>query len=143
MLLVVLGSSIPEPTLAVSVITVPDAVPAVTFRTMLRLALALAAREATEQVIVVAVALQLHPAGPLPETYVVFAGIGSLNVAPGPAAGPLLLTTWVNVMLLPAITVSAEGVLVTAISAVIAEATPVVTVAVLLARFGSFVPDKA
>jgi hypothetical protein len=64
---------------------------------MLRLALAFAASEAAEHVIVVAVALQLHPAGPLPETYVVFAGMGSVNVIPGPAAGPLLVTTCVSV----------------------------------------------
>src|SRR5208282_1669583 len=95
----VFGSSTPETTLAVSLITVPFDVPAATVTTTEIVAFAPeASAAAKEQVMVfgveVVMRLQVHP-GPLAETKVVFVGRFSVTVVFGEAAGPLLVTTCV------------------------------------------------
>src|SRR5579863_2524549 len=78
LLLLVFGSSTPETTLTVSLITVPAAVPAITFTTTLIVALFPdASAVGEEQVIVFGVVVvtreQVHPAGPFADTKLVFA----------------------------------------------------------------------
>ena len=93
-LLLVFGSSMSEATLTTSLITVPAAVPAITFTTTVIVAFAPDASVAAAQVMVV-VPEQVHPAGPLAETKDVLAGRPSVKVTLGEAAGPLLVTTCV------------------------------------------------
>jgi len=66
---------------------------------------------------------------------VVFAGVGSLSVAVVQLLGPLLVTTCVYVMLLPAVTGLGLPVFVTVRSQ--RSPTPTITVVVLLLEFGS------
>ena len=96
LLLVGFGSGVVELTLAVSVICVPDAVPAATVKTGLKLALLPAASDAMVQVIVPALpnggSVQDQPAGVVIEKKVVFAGSVSAKVTFAAAEGPLLVT---------------------------------------------------
>ena len=95
-----------ELTLAVSEITVPDAVPAATCRTGLKVAVAPAASKAIVQVMVPALPTlgveQDQPAGVVIDTNVVLAGSVSVKLTEAAAAGPLLVTTCVYEMLFPA-----------------------------------------
>src|SRR5579863_10432936 len=94
-----LGSMASEPTDAVSVRTVPLAVPAVTFATRVNVPEVSAAMSALLQttlpVAPTAVFRQLHPAGAVNDASVVFAGIVATTVALSAALGPLLVTTCV------------------------------------------------
>ena len=80
--------------------------------------------------------MQAQP-DPASDTNVVFAGRVSVKTTVVAAAGPLLVTVWVYVMLLPAVTGFGLAELVTLRSACVALATPIVTVAELLFRFVS------
>ena len=90
---------------------------------------------------------EAHPLGTTRETNVAFTvaalllAVFSVKTKPEAVPGPLLVTTAVIVKLEPARTVGEDAVLVTARSACVAVPTVVMTVAVLLARFGSFVPE--
>lgn len=138
LLFAVFGSLTAELTLAVSLIAVPAAVPAVTVTTYVMVAGVLAARLGFVQVSVAGV--QVHPAGPVRETKVVFAGAVSVKVTLLAVLGPALFTTCVYVMLLPACTGTGLGVLVTERSAELVTST--FTVTLLLALFGSWVDEE-
>ena len=93
LLLAKFGSDIEELTLAVSLIAVPAAVPAFTCTMYVKFAGALAARDGSVQVSVARV--HVHPAGPVNDTAVVFAGRVSVNVTVLLAVlGPALFTVW-------------------------------------------------
>src|SRR5271163_1146437 len=79
--------------------------------------------------------VQLHPEGAAIETNVVLAGIGATTVALSAALGPLLVTTCVYVMLLPAATGFGDALSVTFRSAL--ETTVATLVAVSLRRLAS------
>ena len=93
------GSLTEELPMAVSVITVPFAVPAVTFVTREKVAAVLPAIfrsvQTTLPVLPTGGVVQLQLAGAAMETNVVFAGMASTNEALSAALGPLLVTTWV------------------------------------------------
>ena len=93
------GSVTEELTVTVSVITVPFAVPAVTFVIRLKVAAVLPAifksLQTTLPVPPTGGVVQLQLAGAAMETNVVFAGIASTNDALSAALGPLLVTIWV------------------------------------------------
>src|SRR5271163_4514199 len=98
----VFGSSTPETTLAVLVMIVPFAVPAVTVTTTVIVAVfpdGSGGSVVSEQLMVFGVVVVMrehaHPVGPVAETKVVFAGRLSVTEVFGEAAGPLLVTTWV------------------------------------------------
>ena len=94
-----MGSIAEEPTDTVPVITVPFAVPAVTFTTRVNVpavdAAMLALVQTTFPVALTAVLRQLHPAGATMDTNVVLAGIEATTVALSAALGPLFVTTCV------------------------------------------------
>ena len=94
------GSVIAELMLAVSLIAVPAAAPAFTVTPKVMVAGELGARERFVQMSVARV--QVHPAGPVNDDRVVFAGSVSVNVTLVAVLGPALLTTCVYVMVLPA-----------------------------------------
>jgi hypothetical protein len=136
------GSVVLEETLAVSVITVPDAVPPITVTTTVNVVEAPTANEG----FVHEIEMPVHVQPPVPdvlaaETKVVFAGSASVNASVLAVLGPLFVMTTVYVMLLPASTGLGEATFVIVRLAVFAAPTIVRTVAVLFARFGSFVPD--
>src|SRR5271170_7056294 len=87
-----LGSVVAELTEAVSLITVPAAVPAVTFTVYVMVAVP-GAKLGSVQVNVTSV--QVHPADPVSETAFVFAGSASVKVTLVAVLGPLLVTTCV------------------------------------------------
>lgn len=130
--------------LAVSEITVPEAVPDATFTTSVNVDVAPGA-----SVPIVHVTFppepglgQLHTVPVCAnEKNVVFVGTVSLNVTVVAAEGPWFVTVMTYVMLFPACTGFGEAALVTTMFAVLAAATSVTTVAVLFARFGSLDPD--
>src|ERR1700676_1722791 len=81
------GSGVEAETSAVSVIEVPEAVPALTCTTTVNVAVALTASAGVVQVRFPAATEQLHPPGiGVSETKVVLAGIASLKVIPVAAA---------------------------------------------------------
>jgi len=88
-----LESVIDEVTLAVSLIAVPAAVPAVTVRTYVIVPEVLGAMLGLVHVRVAST--QVHPAVPLKENAVVFAGRFSVSVTLVAVLGPLLVTTCV------------------------------------------------
>lgn len=87
--------------------------------------------------------LQAHPAGPVSETAVVFAGTGSLKLTVVAAAGPLLVTVCAYVILLPAVTGFGLAELVTLKSACVPPATAMPRVTVLSAGFESLDAEPA
>ena len=99
LLLAEFGSAAEEPTAAVSVMTVPFAVPAFTFTTKLKVAELSPAMftllQTTLPVPPTGGVRQLHPAGTAMDTNVVFAGTVATMVALSAALGPLLVTTCV------------------------------------------------
>src|SRR5579864_2102142 len=97
LLLFGLGSIVVEETFAVSVMTVPEAVPAFTVTTTVNVVEAPEARVAFEQVSVPLTTEQLQPAAGagVAETNVVFAGIASLKATVLAVAAPLFVTTTV------------------------------------------------
>lgn len=100
MLFAKLESVVEELTVAVLLIAVPAAVPAVTFSTMEKLAEPVAKLELSVQVMVPAFptagVVHDHPAGGVPmDANVVFAGVTSVRVAPVAVLGPALVTTCV------------------------------------------------
>lgn len=99
LLLVGFGSLVVALTFAVSEITVPDGVPAVTWSTGLKVAVAPKASDAMVQVMVpvppTAGVTQDQPAGVGKDTKVVFAGNVSVKLTVAAAAGPLFVTTCV------------------------------------------------
>src|SRR5208282_5256017 len=102
-----LGSGVEEAMLAVSEITVPEAVPEVTLRTIAKVEVAKAAKELSVQVIVpvkpTGRVLQSQPEGGVNAApRVVLTGMVSVNTAEEAAEGPLLVTTAVMVTLEPA-----------------------------------------
>ena len=126
-LLLGFGSVVVEETLAVSVITVPEAVPEFTVKTTANVAEEPEASVAFEQVSVPPTTEQVQPVvgDGVAETNVVFAGMASLKATVLAAAAPLFLTTTVYVMLLPAITGLGESVFVIERSAVVDKPTVV------------------
>jgi len=94
-----LGSDTDELTVAVSVITVPFAVPAFTFTIIEKVAAVLpgilSSVHTTLPVPPLPGVVQVQPAGAEMETSVVFAGIASASVALSAALGPLLVTNCV------------------------------------------------
>ena len=86
------GSLVDELTLAVSLIAVPAAVPAVTFNTYVIVAVP-GARLVSVQVRVPTV--HVHPAGPVSETTLVLAGSVSVRLTLVALLGPALVTTCV------------------------------------------------
>jgi hypothetical protein len=96
------GSVTPEFTTTVSLIAVPAAVPAATVTTNVIVAGEPGANDGSVHVSVASV--QVQPDGPERETPVVFVGSDSVTVMPVAVLGPVLLTTCVYVMLLPACT---------------------------------------
>src|ERR1017187_2580851 len=98
-LLFELGSLTDELAVAVSVITVPLAVPEFTFTIREKVAAVLPAMVNVEQTTLPVAAgagvVQVQPAGAAIETKVVLAGIVSTRVALSAALGPLSVTTWV------------------------------------------------
>src|SRR5580700_4574349 len=98
-LLVELGSLTDELTVAVSTITVPLVVPAVTFTTIEKVAavlpVMLKVEHTTLPVPPAPGVVQIQPAGAEMETKVVLAGTACTNVAVSAALGPLLVTTCV------------------------------------------------
>jgi len=86
---------------AVSVMLVPEGVPAFTCRTRVKVPVLFTARfPVAEHVIVpvpptVGVVPQVHPAGGVIDWKFVFGGVVWANVAPVAAAGPLFVTVWV------------------------------------------------
>jgi hypothetical protein len=94
LLLPVFGSLVTlDATDAVCVMVEPEVVPTFTFTTKVKFALALATRVAIVQVRVPT--LQVHPAGPVSDCAVVFAGVVSVRVIVLALAGPALATVWV------------------------------------------------
>lgn len=92
-LLVALNSNVLDETEAVSVILVPLAVPAVTFNTMVKFAVADAASEVAEQVKAPPEgAVQLQPAAGVMLTKLVFAGIVSVSTGLAASLGPPFVT---------------------------------------------------
>ncbi len=83
--------------------------------------------------------VQVHPAGPVNDTTVVFAGNVSVRVTLVAVLGPEFVTTWVYVMLLPALTGTGAAVSVTDRSAEVK--TYVLTVELLFPEFGSLVVE--
>ena len=99
LLLLALGSVVEELMLAVSVITVPEGVPAVTFTTTGKLAVP-GAKLGFVQVIVPALptagSMHAHPTGiGLRDTKVVFGGVTSVKLALVAVLGPALVTACV------------------------------------------------
>ena len=98
-LLLEFGSLTDELTVAVSVITVPLAVPAFTFTTIEKVAAVLPTMlrlvHTTLPVPPTPGVVQVQPAGADIERKVVFAGTASTNVALSAALGPLLVTSCV------------------------------------------------
>jgi hypothetical protein len=121
------GSVVVEATFAVSVITVPAAVPAFTVTTTVNVVEAPEARVAFEQVRVPLTTEQLQPAAGdgVAETNVVLAGMASLKATLLAMATPLFMITTVYVMLFPAITGFGVAVFVIERSAVVDEPTVV------------------
>jgi len=136
LLFALLGSVIDELTLAVSLIAVPAAVPAVTFNTYVIVA-APGARLASVQVRVPTV--HVHPAGPVSETTVVFAGSVSVKLTLVAVLGPAFVTSCVYVMLFPACTGIGTAVFVTDRSADVDTYSFIVEL--LLAEFESLVVE--
>jgi hypothetical protein len=133
------GSLTEEFTDAVSVITVPLAVELFTFTTSVK-ELELTPGMSTLLQTTLPVppgpgVRQVQPAGAVIDTKVVFAGMVATRLALSAALGPLLVTTWVYVMLLPAATGFGEAASLTAMSAI--EITFAVSVAVSFSRFAS------
>src|ERR1700730_2604516 len=89
------GSGVVAETSTVSVMTVPEAVPAVTFTTTVNVADALAANAAIEHVRDPTGAGQLQPAAGATETKVVLRGMPSVKDTLVAAAVPLFFTTTV------------------------------------------------
>ena len=87
------GSLIAELTLTVSLIAVPAAVPAVTVTTKVMVAGKLGAKAVSVHVSVTG--LHVHPAGPVSDDAVVFAGRTSVRVTLVAVLGPALFTTCV------------------------------------------------
>lgn len=144
LLLALFGSTgVVSATDAVSVIVVPEATPELTVTTKVKVALVFAANVVLALFVHSRVTvLQVHPAGPVKEKTVVFAGKVSVNVMDpavvDPAvAGPRFWTTCVKVILLPAVTGVGLGVFERLRSACPLEATAMLTVAELLFRFVS------
>jgi hypothetical protein len=98
-LLARLGSVVEELAVAVSLIAVPAAVPAVTFTTTKKLADPAAKLGLVQVMLPAAPAVgkvQDHPVGiGVNDTNVVFGGVFSVKLAPVAMLGPALVTTWV------------------------------------------------
>jgi hypothetical protein len=121
----------------VSVMIVPAAVPAVTVTTTGNVLVEPGATLGLVQ-LMDPVVVQVHPAGTgLSELNVVLTGIASVNVAVVQLLGPLLVTTCVYVIVLPAATGLGLPLFVTAKSQ--SALTFVMTVVVLLLKLGSLV----
>src|SRR5579863_4435883 len=91
LLLPLLGSPVVDVTESVWVIVVPDATLVFTFTTKVKFAVVV------DAMVVVSVQVrvprtQVHPAGPVKETPMVFAGSVSVNTGAFAVAGPLLVT---------------------------------------------------
>jgi hypothetical protein len=101
------GSVVDELTVAVSLIAVPAAVPALTLTTTVKLPLP-GATDGFVHVIVpvppTAGVTQLHPAAAVMDWNVVFGGVTSVKLALVAVLGPAFVTTCVYVILLPACT---------------------------------------
>ena len=94
-LLVLFVSWVAEPTVAVSVMLVPAAVPAGTFTTRVNVLVVFGATLGLEQ-LMDPVVVQVHPEGTgVSDTKVVLLGNGSVNFAVEQLLGPLLVTVWV------------------------------------------------
>jgi hypothetical protein len=137
LLFVVFGSLVVDETESVSLIVVPCATLAFTVTVKVKFAVVFAARDAVVQLGGVVAVLHVQPAGPVSVPIVVFAGSGSVKETVDAAIALLLVTLCVYVIVLPAVTGFGLAEFVTLRSACVAVATPIVDVAVLLARFES------
>lgn len=137
LLFVEFGSAVDEVTLAVSLIAVPAAVPAVTVTTYVMVTGEPGAKLGFVHVRVARV--QVQPAGPVSDTPVVLAGAVSERVTLVAFPGPALVTTCVYVIGAPAWTGTGFGVFVTERSAEFPTGT--LTVALLLPLLGSAVVE--
>src|SRR5579871_4261068 len=122
-----LGSLVDDETDSVCVMTVPVATFEFTFTTNVKFAVVV------EAILVVSVQVrlartQVHPAGPVSETPVVFAGNVSVMTGAFAVAGPAFFTVCVYVMLLPAVAGLGLPVFVTLKSACAPDATAIFTV---------------
>ena len=94
-----LGSAVVELTVAVSLMGVPCTVPATTFTTKVNAPAPGATLGFVQLMFPVPPTAgrvpQVHPAGGVIDTKVVFGGVTSVKLAPAAALGPLLVTTWV------------------------------------------------
>ena len=131
--------------MSVSVMVVPTGVAEGTFTIKVNAAVPPLASELMVQftlpVPLTAGVVQLQPAGLVIDAKVVLVGTASENVTVVAVAGPLFFSDCVYVMVEPAATVVGEAELVTAISALVAADTSVLTVAVLLERVLSSVEE--
>lgn len=131
-----LGSLVVAETEAVWVMVDPAVTVEATVTTKVKVAEALMPRFVGSVHLYGAVVVHVHPE-PLKELNVVFAGNVSVSTTPVAAAGPVLLTTCVYVIVPPALTGFGLAELVTLTSACVPEATETVLVAVLLLLFVS------
>jgi len=143
-LVVMLGTILAALAVTVSVMLVPEGVPVFTCKTSVKLAVALTPSvPLAVQVIVPAPPTggrvpQVHPAGGVMDWKFVFGGVVWVKVMPAvAAAGPLFVTVWVYVTLLPAATDVGKAEFVAIRSAWVAVATTSDAVALLLLKFGS------
>jgi hypothetical protein len=125
---------------------VPAAAPAFTFTTMAKVAGLFGASELFVHVSVpvepvASVGAHDHPPAGVELTNVVFGGTGIVTDTALAVPGPRLVTTVVNVTLLPAATLPALGVVATCRSASLKIATRLVATAELFAAFSSSVLD--
>lgn len=138
-LLLEFGSLTEELAEAVSVITVPFAVPVFTFVISEKVAAVppaiLRSVQTTLPVLPTGGVVQVQPAGAAMETNVVLVGTASTRVVLSAALGPLLVRTCVKVMLLPAATGLGDAVLVMLRSAM--ETTLATSVALSFAKLTS------
>ena len=144
LLFVRFGSVTAELTLAVSLICVPAAVPAVTFNTTVNVddpGAKLGLVQLMVPLLPTAGVVQDQPPGIVIDWNVVFGGVVSVMLTVVAVAGPAFVTTCEYVMLFPAWTPCGLAVLVIERSAL--SPTCVLTLALLLPLFGSPVPAEA
>lgn len=91
------GSDVDELTIAVLLIAVPAGVPAVTFKTTVKLADPVATLGLVQVMVPVPPTTGVvhdHPAAMTIDWYVVFAGVVSVRLATAAVLGPAFVTTW-------------------------------------------------
>ena len=95
LLLVLVGSPVVDVAESVWVMVVPEATFVFTFTTKVKFAVVADAMVVVSVPRLSVASTQVHPAGPVKETPVVFAGSVSVSTGAFAVAGPLLVTLWV------------------------------------------------